>query len=312
MITISDWVAGIGYCLCLLLACAGFIIVIRPARVRAPRALLLPLAIYAAVLIVSTATSPLSISLRMISFCGAVGAFVVAKRIGHRWPVSLLRIVGTAIGIIAIQDGLAVAGRATVLGNPNMVAGILVLCWPWGRGWMWEVSASGGLLATGSRGGILASLIGLIAARRQALPASRQWRKSAAVLVGVLLAAVIVALIAWRPATIARRWAVWGEAINLFVQRPLLGWGAGGYGNLARIEPFKAHADNALLTVLVETGLLGAAAWGWLMWSVARQAWRSQSPARWALLAWGLQQLVDDTLAWPWVAVLWGLNLAML
>lgn len=308
MVTISDWVAMIGYLTCLVLALPAFVSSVT--HDTNDWDLLNPLLGFALVLTLNS--QQLSNSLRLIAFLGAVGAYMVAKSLKRSISVLTLRVLGAVIGAVAFQDAAMNMSRARTLGNPNMIAGILVLCWPWWRAWQWEMVMIGGFIGTGSRGGILASLIALIAARRQALPAGRKWRKSAAVLVGILLAAVTVGLISYRPETLAKRWAIWGEAWGLFMQRPWFGWGSGSYGNLAQVEPFKAHADNALLTVLAELGLTGLAAWLWLLWSVGRKAWRSQSPARWAILAWALMQLVDDTLAWPWVAICWGLNLALL
>jgi O-antigen ligase len=152
------------------------------------------------------------------------------------------------------------------------------------------VVGGGALLATGSRGAFIA-LFGATVIEDIDLR-------------GVaLFLLVLIGMIVLRPPTVSNRLHTWKEAIGLFLERPLVGWGPGCYPVVARYEPLKDHADNFLLTVAAETGVVGLAAWAWLLVAAGRAAIRSEERARLGLVAWGIHQLVDDTLWWYWPGV---------
>lgn len=316
MPSVADRIAFVGYALCYLCMLAytvdAVIIVLRGRIKTYPKIGRLGLALssWLLVLTIGTALQPRAVSLRWIAAMGFFGAYYLARRVPRRWPLWALRVLGAVVGYVAFTDGAMSAGRAQTLGNPNMVAGLLVVVWPWWKGLSWEAGIAGGLLGTQSRGGLLAVLLSLVTAHRRA-PGGRTWRRGVVVAALVALVVGLVLLVAWRPSTLHKRAHTWTNAARLFAQRPLAGWGPGSYGALPHNEPSKAHADNALLTVLVEQGVIGGALWLWLAYEIGRAAWRSRSPGRWAVLSFGLHQLVDDTLAWPWVAVAFGLCLGL-
>lgn len=108
-------------------------------------------------------------------------------------------------------------------------------------------------------------------------------------------------LVALRPETIAKRFVIWADAINLFCHNPIFGIGAGGVMahneltlkalarqqvSLAYADNFAGwprgagntlHAHNLILQVAVETGAVGlvalalAGAWLWWRWPVMDQ-----------------------------------------
>lgn len=108
-------------------------------------------------------------------------------------------------------------------------------------------------------------------------------------------------LVALRPETIAKRFVIWADAINLFCHNPIFGIGPGGVMahneltlkalarqqvSLAYADNFAGwprgagntlHAHNLILQVAVETGAVGlvalalAGAWLWWRWPVMDQ-----------------------------------------
>jgi O-antigen ligase len=110
---------------------------------------------------------------------------------------------------------------------------------------------------------------------------------------------------------VANRFGTWREAIELFLQRPLLGWGPGCYTLVAKNEPGHPHADNLLLTVAAEQGVVGLFAWLWLMVAALQMALQSRDPARFSLLGIAIHQLFDNTVFWPWPGMMLMLCLAL-
>ena len=81
------------------------------------------------------------------------------------------------------------------------------------------------------------------------------------------------------------RQQIWRANWDMVQERPLTGW---GYGNYKQFRgPFYerypqypqtdrySHAHNNFLQIWVDTGLLGLAAFGWLLWKLLRQGWRA-------------------------------------
>ena len=86
------------------------------------------------------------------------------------------------------------------------------------------------------------------------------------------------------------RQQIWRANWDMVQERPLTGW---GYGNYKQFRgPFYerypqypqadrySHAHNNFLQVWVDTGLLGLAAFGVLVWSILRRGWRAVAGQR--------------------------------
>ena len=86
------------------------------------------------------------------------------------------------------------------------------------------------------------------------------------------------------------RQQIWRANWDMVQERPLTGWGYGNYKQFR--EPFYerypqypqadrySHAHNSFLQVWVDTGLLGLAAFAWLVWTILRQGWRAVAGQR--------------------------------
>jgi hypothetical protein len=57
------------------------------------------------------------------------------------------------------------------------------------------------------------------------------------------------------------------------------------------------------MTIAAEQGLVGLAAWGWLLLWAARAVIRSDDPARLGLVAIAVHNLVDATVFWYWPGI---------
>jgi len=263
---------------------------------------LLTFGLYLVAVTISSFRSPFGCGCRTLSLLACIGSWLIGSAIKRRWTVETLRLLGQGAAILILYSWARSGGaRPETFANPNELASVLVLVWPWSRGIGWELALLASMLATQARSVIVSVAVGLGIGRDWLT-----WRYAVAVLV------LVVVLVAWRPGTITRRVEVWREAAGLWQQRPIWGWGYGAYSELAVIEPDKAHADNAIITAFAETGLVGVAAWCGVVAVAITRGLRSTSPARWALLAWLLQQTVEDTLTWPLTAIAVGLNLALL
>lgn len=94
-----------------------------------------------------------------------------------------------------------------------------------------------------------------------------------------------------RETSLARRWTIWRAAWSLIGQRPLLGYGPEMFVVVfnARYPPGSLYAGtdvlvddphNQLLEHLLATGLLGTAAWLWLLGTIAGQGMRGLAAQR--------------------------------
>jgi len=79
------------------------------------------------------------------------------------------------------------------------------------------------------------------------------------------------------------RFLIWEKVFGLAVERPVLGWGwishwvpgVAPYEGLIVIEDVPHyHAHNAFLDVWLQLGLVGLAAFMWLMWTTFARAWK--------------------------------------
>jgi hypothetical protein len=230
---------------------------------------------------------------RIIQWLCYVALFALALAVPRRWTLRGLYVVGVVV-IGSVVGGMIQSGARSggMLRNPNIAASVLAVTSP-----VFQSFFEGGLMvaalfATGSRGALLGVTLAITwdTFRKKLIPVA---------LVGVCALAMIAA----RPSTAEKRLGTWTEAGRLFLARPVTGWGAGSYPHLAQNEQFHPHADSFPLTVAAEQGLLGLLAWGWLLYEVARRAWRSEDRARWGMVAFCVQNLVDCTLWWYWPGI---------
>jgi O-antigen ligase len=244
---------------------------------------------------------------RTLQWLAYIGVYVAGQAVPRRWVAHVAHVAGVGVAVAILGEWLVVGGRAGswLAFNPNIAAAtalpLAFLVAP-------QVGVVLGLaiLATGSRGAILAGVVTMLA--------TVSWRfvTTAGRLAGVgVVVALIVALAFSRTSTVQNRLDNWAEAGGLFLARPVVGWGPGCYPVLAQNEPDHPHADSFLFTVAAEQGLIGLAAWGWLILWAGRRAWRSDDPARWTLLAWAVHNLVDSTLIWYWPGIFTMISLAL-
>jgi len=128
-----------------------------------------------------------------------------------------------------------------------------------------------GIVASRSRGGLVAAVVGLIALPVLLAPARSPWRRRAAVLSGAATGAACLAAIVWggvlsggsEPGRLAPRLDVWNRAMRLVAEHAALGTGLGTfrYAFLAHAPPepsWWTNAHNEYLEVICDTGLIGA------------------------------------------------------
>lgn len=259
---------------------------------RRPDPLRRPLAVFGLVLLASTLWS--GHAGRLVAFCGLTSAYLITRMIrkadvAHLALAAVAAIIG-AVEVIAIATADRGAG---VLLNPNAAADLIMLTLP-----LPAVAATMIL----SRGALVGMAAMLMAAYRP--------RPIIAALAVVIGAAAVYGLYQMRPASVDSRLRTYAEAARLFAARPVFGWGADTYRSLATNEPGKDHADSAALTIAAEMGVIGLAAWAYLVGSVIVIAIRSKSELRLPLLAFGVHQLVDDTVWVPLVAVTLAVTIA--
>lgn len=179
------------------------------------------------------------------------------------------------------------------------------------------------LLATGSRGPLLAVLIGVAVATWVAAPRERRVTLA---LVGIVLLALLVPRGAsWlfaagggRDASARMRVYAWGDALQLAFARPAAGHGAGGFALLATdlsvqetiVDPLamsgqvSSHAHCEPLELLADLGVfggvLGLAAWGLAIAAAAGAARRSDRWLAAGIAAAATAALVDASTGVSW------------
>ncbi len=165
------------------------------------------------------------------------------------------------------------------LGNPGYLGiycGINVMLALWlarGNGLWWAAAAvdTAALLATQSRGAVLALAVGLVVAGRQRIT------------MGYGIALTVVALACVGAIYVlgigSERLPAWALALEMFERRPVLGWGQEQFHALWQAfgadvaAPARTHWDRAhnwILDRLVDGGIVGLAAWCWLIACLAR------------------------------------------
>jgi hypothetical protein len=272
------------------------------ARQAALSPMALPVLTFTAALLVSrfAAVSDQHATWRVLVWGGYLGIFGLILAVPERWVTKAVTVVGWPVALWSIGEAIITMERAERLqGNANILAAWLIPVAFLGRSNVLNGCSVVAMALTGSRGALLGALGAFLAKHRVATKV-------------VLLAALLASLLALlRPSTIRNRLGNWQEAGRLFLERPLMGWGAGCYTLLAENEPEHPHADGALPTIAAEQGIIGLASFLWLAVTVGRLAARSDHPARWGLLAVGLHNLVDYTLWWYWPGLMLMIMMAL-
>jgi len=243
---------------------------------------------------------------RILVWCGYLAVFYLSLTVPRQWVTGAGRVVGCVVAVICIGEYIVTGQRVALLqGNPNIMAAWLLALFFLGQP---SIALLGvmfpALAVTGCRGALagMAGAVVTVGAAPGRAPVTTRW---------AIVGLVVLALVIWRPSTVTNRLENWQEAMVLFLRRPIVGWGPGGYTNLAHNEPEHPHADNALLTVAAEMGFVGLAAWLWVIVAAARLVTRSDDVARLGLVAWAIHNIIDDTLWWYWPGLTVMVNLAV-
>ncbi len=193
-----------------------------------------------------------------------------------------------AAAVAAEWWGLGVPRAGGLLENPNVVAALLVptavVLWPSAgrrRLWLSVVFVAilvGAVFLTGSR----AALLGLAAAAVVAIPRGRSRAVALIVAGGVVAAAIGWRLTVQSDPLAWHRPAIWHAVLGVATERPVTGFGPGGWTDVAgraritypdqlahhELEP--SYAESTVLAVVTQTGLVGLAlvvlagtAWWW-------------------------------------------------
>lgn len=178
--------------------------------------------------------------------------------------------------------------RAAILFGVALLATLFAILPETERRWpkaLWAAGAGAllaGVLLTGSRGPVLALVLGVAAAlfvgrRRYALTA-------AAVLTAIailLFAFDIIDIHSWIDRGASWRIVIWHSAVDYFTQRPILGHGFGHdlpFGAAGVHEWSSPH--NVLLGQLVAGGIVGLALFLALLGAMALEVWRGRHEPR--------------------------------
>ena len=81
--------------------------------------------------------------------------------------------------------------------------------------------------------------------------------------------------------SLSGREEIWGQALGMFFEKPLVGWGPNTYSvELANRVQYQAGerraTHNDIMCLLTSTGLLGTVFFGLGLWSCLRDAWKSR------------------------------------
>jgi O-antigen ligase len=252
------------------------------------------------------------------------------NREGHMQRVLLALAVGSSAfalinlevftrAVLAHDVHVGVAPNA-LYGNANYVAmyleppvalaaGLLFL----GRNWRWKLAGAVWLAIVGSALMVMfskGSYLALAVLAVVALVTVPRWRLP--VLAGV--AAAVIALtqipllqarLATVPSAVNGREEVFGAALGMIRDHPVLGLGLGGYTFLFRGVQPEAHPHDLWLTFWIELGVLGLIAFTVILFGLLWRGWRAwpkaegfSRPLLWgvlgALVLWTVHGLVDS------------------
>ena len=261
-----------------------------------------------------------------VLWAGAVGAGTIGLY------TAVTAMISGVSSVQASEGGGSYDRAAELFGSPNLLGGFLALAIPpivalaasenlwWRRlsGYVLVVAAMVGLAFTYSRGAMIGTAVGLLVL----LPVLKRGRLT----LGLALTAAIVTTagnVLVRVQSVAApesdpaftsRLEIWGAALRLVAEHPLVGVGLGNfvaaYRNLLipdlPVIPYSLtlpeQAHNLFLNLAVEVGLVGAGAFAWLLavgflrtWQVSRSADRRVK--LWSMgLAAGLVALLIHTI----------------
>jgi len=246
----------------------------------------------------------------------------------------------SAIGTVMVYRSQAGALRRFSAGgvDANDLANTLALALPmaWYLAlryrkplWVWVCRAylPLGLVAiglNGSRGGMLSTLVAMMI-----VPLTMTHLTPARLAAAVVTLGTAGALaIAYVPSTIYERFAtttseveagdlhgrveIWMAGVRAFSQRPLVGYGAGGFKGAAAQWGFRRVAHNSYLAVLVEQGIIGFALYALMVLAVVREAFRlPRLERRFALVLLATMAIAMLPLSWEDRKAIW-ISLALL
>lgn len=129
-----------------------------------------------------------------------------------------------------------------------------------------------------------------------------------ALVIGMIVITVTAFL---RPGTFFGRVDLWRAGVDMFMSHPITGFGTGSYLLPVNNGMVMTTAHNAALTIAAENGLIGLTAFiAWIIGAGVLIA-RSSHVAKYNLLAFSVQQIVDDQWLHPVSAILLGVVLAV-
>jgi hypothetical protein len=203
-----------------------------------------------------------------------------------------LRLIPTPDIQVTSGETFGIIRRPYLLEHPNLKA-----CW------LLLLSLSPitliGIIAAQSRG----ALLGYIVAFIRYIP--RRYYIHA-----LVIGMAVMSAAAWmRPNTFFWRWDIWSEAIKLFLSSPLIGFGTGSY--IAHTQTGMTVAHNVALTIAAENGSLGLLALALWIIPAGKYILTSSHPAKYNLIAFAVQQIVDDQWLQPVTAIILGVVIAI-
>lgn len=233
---------------------------------------------------------------------------ILDKRTGERTLLVLI-ISCAALGILmlsGIATDVDAGGRISVVGaNPNELGmvlslGVIALIGyafnGRGRGFVTRALtwASFGLLSaaivsTGSRGALVALVSGILA-WGLLFGSRRQYSRYTVLLVAVVSIGILLSIV-YSSDTAMTRWdsalqkgntagrdKIFPASWQMFLERPLIGWGPVNYGFELGSRTGKSYrgAHNLYLYVLIETGLAGAIPFFGALWLCLKNAWHNR------------------------------------
>ncbi len=210
-----------------------------------------------------------------------------------------------AAGVITTEQGPTGLERMSTFGdNPNIVAAILgaglisLVGLAYGRkdmtakmrllAWLTSGFLLIAIVRTGSRGNLLALVLALVAlALKPSAIAERMKTILIAFLVIVSLAVASYQIDAVRErwemtyyeGDVAGRQVLVPAAWEMFLEKPLFGWGPVSHSYEMAVRSRKAMGDphNLYLWILIETGLVGAIPFFFGLWFCWRSVWRARA-----------------------------------
>jgi O-antigen ligase len=320
----------------LLTVALGWAVAATRGRLASEEWLALGFVVWGVVSAVVAATTPLGARETVTVWLVTWGLWFVARR-AREWNsragllVLTVSAVILALGVVLEAVGTRGLRVGGLLENPNVTASLLVVSLPavfvmGGRRW-WSVAAAAmltlGLVFTGSRAGLLATLAVVVAL----LPKGR------AKVVGLLTGSIgVAAVLTWRfvsqPDILAWfRPAIWSAVLRLWVSHPLCGIGPGGLVDAAGAQRLLhadhvghrqfliAYAESSPLAVLVQTGLVGlliVVATLVIWWRRAHQGQRMSRNLTATLAAMGVMSAFHDMLTVDVVLWWWAVTIGLM